>query len=138
MDQLTGATLTYRPSQGPVLTALDGTRTDVAVQGVSQLAPGATQLYDFRGAPPAIVLQDAIGATEPKTFWLPEGSNIGTAAPGGPVWEDPDHLLVMVSYSNQLEAPTVRLNIRSGEFQRVPLTDHAGYRAQLVIPLLHA
>lgn len=138
IDPLTGTRLVHDGERGVLVVYPDGTRRHCALDPNVALAPGGTRLYSYRHFPPAVTLFDvATGAEDPRIFWLPGNSQVSTTVPGQPVWEDPDHLVILTrDWDFDLNAPAVRLNVRTGEFERVPLTEDAGYRPLLIEPLL--
>lgn len=138
IDPLTGTRLADDDDPGVLVVRPDGTSRRVLIDPAVALAPGGERLYAYRYSPPAVTLFDvAAGAEDPRVFWLPPGSLVSTTAPGQPVWEDPDHLVVLLQYPDvEFDAPTVRLDVRTGEVERVPLTEDAGYRPLLIQPLL--
>ena len=133
LDPVSGTILGSSPERGRVVVHPDGTVEPLRVEAQS-LAPGGTRLLAFRYSPPAVTLFDvAAGADRPQVHWLPETCETGTARP---CWEDEHHLLFTTRYPDrQLRAPAVRLDVRTGAVQRVPLTPEGAYRAQFVEPL---
>ncbi|MBC6468805.1 DUF6042 family protein [Actinomadura alba] len=116
IDPLTGTALVY--DSGLVVISPDGIRRRVDLDPAAELAPGGRRLYTYRYLPPAVTLFDVeTGADNPKVFWLPRGTNPSGAHK--PVWEDADHLLVPVPRW-EIDAAAVRLDVRTGEFERVP------------------
>jgi hypothetical protein len=96
-----------------------GERRNVLVTATAELAPGGAQLVDFRYDPPAVTLFDvATGGPDPRIWWLPQGCDT-SGPPLGPAWEDTGHLLVKRPYSG--ETPAVRLDVRTGTVEGVPL-----------------
>jgi Family of unknown function (DUF6042) len=100
-----------------------GERANVLVTLAAELAPGGAHLISFRYEPPAVTLFDIDGA-DPRIWWLPEGCDT-SAGPRGPVWEDAGHLLLRRPYSP--DTPAVRLDIRTGDVEGVPLPGIEGY-----------
>jgi hypothetical protein len=138
IDPLTGTSLANDNEPGVLVIRPDGTSRRVLIDPAVALAPGGERLYAYRYSPPAVTLFDvATGAEDPRVFWLPPGGLVSTTAPEQPVWEDADHLVALLQYPDvEFDAPAVRLDVRTGEFERVPLTQDAGYRPLLIEPLL--
>jgi hypothetical protein len=137
VDAISGAALAYDGEPGVVVIRPDGSRHRVPVNPPVALAPGAERLYAYRYMPPAVTFYEvATGADQPRIHWLPRHSEVSTTVPSRPVWEDADHLLVLLDAPTpELDAPAVRLDVRTGAFERVPLTGDAGYRPMLVEPM---
>src|SRR6266511_1243407 len=138
IDPLSGARLAHDDQPGVLVVRPDGTARRVLVAAGVALAPGGERLYAYRYSPPAVTLfHVATGAEHPRIFWLPPGSQMSTTVPGRPVWEDADHLVVSLGHQRlDVGAPAVRLDVRTGAFEGVPLTEDAGYRPLLTEPLL--
>jgi len=135
VDPYTGVMLGADGEPGLLLIHPDGVARRVAVKPGAALAPGATHLYTWRYAPPALSLFDVTAPEPPRLVDLPGGSRIGGPAPGGPVWEDPQHLLVPAEqFSNDLDVPLVRVDVRTGVVTVVPLPEKSIYRPILVEP----
>lgn len=105
-----------------------GERANVLVTLTADLVPGGTHLIDFRYSPPAVTLFDvafdgAADGADPRVWWLPEGCHM--SMPCGPAWEDAGHLLLRRPYSGG--APAVRLDVRTGDIEGVPLPGIEGY-----------
>jgi hypothetical protein len=122
VDSRTGVMLVDGEAAGAdgwLVVGQHGERTNVRVTASADLAPGGTQLIDFRYAPPAVTLFDvAADGADARIWWLPEGCDTG-GPPHGPAWEDAGHLLFRRPYSR--DAPAVRLDIRTGAIEGVPL-----------------
>jgi hypothetical protein len=102
----------------------------------ARLAPGGTRLYTLRHAPPAVTLFDLErGVADPVVHWLPQGCR---ATPRELLWEDEHHLLGLRTVDLRGGPPAIRLDLRTGGYEGVPLTEAAGYRPTLVEPLLRA
>jgi Family of unknown function (DUF6042) len=138
IDPLSGTRLAHDDQPGVLVVGPDGTARRVMIDPRVGLAPGGERLYAYRHSPPAVTLFEvATGAADPRVFWLPPGSQTSTTVPGHPVWEDAHHLLVSLEHHRpDVGAPAVRLDVRTGEFEGVPLTEAAGYRPLLIEPLL--
>lgn len=63
--------------------------------------------------PQLIVAEDG----ERRTYPLPEGARRGSWSGPGPVWEDPDHLLIAVEGDPELGHHVRRLAVASGEWE---------------------
>ncbi|GAA2572974.1 DUF6042 family protein [Actinomadura fulvescens] len=134
LDPLSGTLLAHSEEPGQLVILPDGTRRQIRVHSAEGLAPGGSALYEFRYEPSAVTLFGLeTGASDPHVFWLPPGTETSTLVPGRPVWEDRDTLLFTVPDGN---FGAVRLDIRTGEFQEVPLVGGADQRPALVQPLL--
>jgi hypothetical protein len=137
IDPLTGTSLRIEDRQGVIVSRAGGKRQRVVVdQGVA-LAPGGNALYSFRYSPPALTVFELADPQKPQVFWLPNGTDVGT---GQPIWEDAHTLVLRVSgsWSFDVGAPAVRLDLNTGEFEGVPLREGGHYGALLITPLLVA
>jgi hypothetical protein len=127
VDSRTGAMLVDGEAAGAdgwLAIGQHGERANVLVTLTADLAPGGTHLIGFRYSPPAVTLFDvAAGGADPRVWWLPEGCDM--SMPCGPAWEDGGHLLLRRPYSGG--APAVRLDVRTGDIEGVPLPGIEGY-----------
>ena len=135
VDPYTGIMLGADGEPGLLLVQPDGAVHRLAVKPGAALAPGATHVYTWRYAPPALSLFDVTAPEPPRLVELPGGSRTGGPAPGGPVWEDLRHILVPTEHGwNDLGAPLVRVDVRTGVIDPVPLTENSIHRPILVEP----
>jgi hypothetical protein len=136
IDPVSGTSFYYDPQQGPTIITPDGTRRRFTASYDARPAPGGDRLYEFGHTPASLILFDAITSRTTQTYWLPPRSQTSPTGPQPPVWEDPDHLLVHVrSGVHDIGTSLIRLNVRTGDFQAVPLAGQPDY-ARLVQPLL--
>jgi hypothetical protein len=137
VDPLSGTVVGSDGQPGLVVVHPDGTVRHVRLDSGHWLAPGGTRLLAFRYSPPAVTLFDvATAPDEPRVHWLPAACETGNTRP---CWEDEDHLLIQVRHPDrEVGAPAVRLDVRTGALERVPLTPDGAYRALFVQPLLRA
>jgi hypothetical protein len=133
VDPVSG-TVVGSDTQGRIVVHPDGTVHRPRVDA-HWLVPGGTRLLAFRYSPPAVTLFDvATAPDDPQVHWLPAACDVGSTRP---CWEDAYHLLIPVRYPDrELRAPALRLDIRTGALERVPLTPEGAYRAQFVQPLI--
>jgi hypothetical protein len=137
LDPLSGTRLTTEGRPELVLTRPDGTATRLTLDLSAALAPGGTRLYTFRSSPPAVTLFDVErGVADPAVHWLPPECETSRSVPRRPYWEDEHHLLFIRRSWRRDDAPAVRLDVRSGALEPVPLTAEAGHQPALVQPLL--
>ncbi|HEX2771338.1 MAG TPA: DUF6042 family protein, partial [Micromonosporaceae bacterium] len=95
IDPLTGIgrVVTF---DGVLLVRPDGSTHMVPVDDSAALVPGATQLYTLRRGPSAITLFDVTAQpADPRIHWLPVDVSTRPDLGVGPVWEDPDRVLLM-------------------------------------------
>lgn len=111
------------------LTWPSGTRQHYRVDGQVRASPLAPLLYSLRADPPAVAvwhLQET-ALVEPRVLPLPEGAQAHSSGPGQPVWESGSSLLLTVSpYSRNDGTRALRLDVRTGEVERVPLPEGDG------------
>lgn len=120
------------PVSGAQLVCDPATNTPAAVltQGVlrplpfvpSALVPGGSRECRYSGHPPEVAVRD-LTTGEQRTWPLPPQTVTVPAMPGYPVWEDANRVLFRVDPQLALASPAVRLDLRTGEFELVPL-DH--------------
>jgi hypothetical protein len=135
LDPVSGTALAA-DRDGLVVIAPDGTRRRLALDAAATLAPGGQSLYSYRYSPPAVTIFD-LATGEPRIHWLPAGAQVTTSVPWQrPVWEDLDHLLIPFGEEWQPRAQAIRLNLRTGTLEHVPLPRTAGGRAILIEPLI--
>lgn len=139
IDPLTGTwrVLTF---DGVLLVRPDGSTHMVPVDDSAALVPGATQLYTLRNGPPAITLFDVTAqSADPRIRWLPVYVSTRSDLGVGPVWEDLDRVLLMAGSrfppGFRPGGGIIRVNIRTGAVERVPLPAGRG-RIMPVVPLL--
>jgi hypothetical protein len=136
IDPVSGTGFYYDPQQGPTIITPDGTRQRFTASYDARLVPGGDRLYEFGHTPTSLILYDATTSRTTQTYWLPPRSQTSPTGPQPPIWEDPTHLLVHVPNGFQdIGTSLIRLNIRTGDFQAVPLAGQPDY-ARLVQPLL--
>jgi hypothetical protein len=137
IDPLTGTSLLVEDRQGVILSAADGKRQRILIDQSVALAPGGNALYSFRYSPPAITVFELADPQEPRVFWLPNGTDVGT---GQPIWEDTHTLILRVSGHSALRlgSSALRLDLNTGAFEGVPLQHGADHAALLITPLLTA
>jgi hypothetical protein len=115
VDRISGRLLVHGSDEGTdgwLVIDPDGERHNVLATGAAELALGGELMMFFRSAPPAVTLFDvATGGADPRVVWLPE-----TTITRGWAWEDAGHILF-----NRERLPAVRLDVRTGEVERVPL-----------------
>jgi hypothetical protein len=140
LDPLSGVMLVRRPGEPERLVQPGGASQPVVVPLYASLAPGGRRFYSFRYEPPAVTLFEVAAGTEnPQVYWLPPGTRVDTAGPLAPAWEDEHHLLFVMDHPRPpLDAAALRLDVRNGALERMPLSPDAGYRPMLVRPLLQA
>lgn len=140
IDTLTGIALAEGGDCGHLVISPGGEPKNVPVTKTAELAPGGAHLYDLRYEPPALTLFDiAAGGADPRIWWLPAGSEVSPAGPGHPVWEDTGHMLFALRPNADMAA--VRLDVRTGNLEHVPLTVTPSAESDLAIfvePLLRA
>jgi hypothetical protein len=138
LDPLSGVMLAQGDGAETLVLQPGGAGRRLVIDLGASLAPGGKRLYTYRYDPPAMTLFDvATGADRPQVYWLPPGVRVVAGRPWAPVWEDEHHVLfTMDGRSRELDAAALRLDVRSGELERVPLTPDAGHRPMLVQPLL--
>jgi hypothetical protein len=137
LDASTGTAVGFKGDGELLLIRPDGSSQRLDADPTVTLAPGARFLYTFRYDPPAILVSDVDGpVAPPRTFALPPGSRTDMAPWGRPVWEDPEHVVLMVEQWWQVGAPAIRLNVCTGAFEAVPLPPEARNGPVLVEPLL--
>jgi len=112
----------------------------VPVDVSAALVPGATHLYTLRTGPSAITLFDVTAQPADQTIhWLPVEVSTRSDLGVGPVWEDPDRVLLMAGSrfppGFDPRGGIIRVNIRTGAVERVPLPAVRG-RITPVVPLL--
>ena len=138
IDPLTGTRLSVGDRPELTLTHADGQVTMVSLDLTAEIAPGGTRLYTFRYEPPALTVFDVErGAADPVVHWLPARMVTTGSTPNRPCWEDEHHLLLLLEHPDrQIDTPGIRLDTRTGAWQRLPLTPEHGHRPALVQPLL--
>jgi hypothetical protein len=136
VDPVTGAMAGHDQRPGVVVARPDGTTSRVDVSGAFGLAPGARALMQVDYEPPALRLIPVDGG-EPTRIPLPQGVRPTLTAPMAPVWETESHLLSTVAGDHRLVgAPVVRLDVRTGAIEGVPLGDVPPHQVVLIQPLL--
>jgi Family of unknown function (DUF6042) len=139
IDPLTGTGCAVT-REGVLLVRPDGSTRVVPVDLTAALVPGATHLYTVRKGPSAITLFDVAAETvDPRIHWLPVDVSTRSDLGGGPVWEDPDRML-LVAGTRYPPGPDpaggiIRVDVRTGAVERVPLPAGRG-RCTPVVPLL--
>ena len=96
-----------------------------------RLVPGGRSLYRYDFARPALKVFD-LDAKQWRTFAPPPGVRMGDSAPSRPVWEDAEHLVLLVEYATPTSA--VRVDIANGNLEALPLMPDPGYRPVLIEP----
>jgi hypothetical protein len=136
IDPLTGTGLTRNDNRLTVVRP-GGELVPMTIDLSARLAPGGAQLYTLRREPPAVTLFDIPTRGSPRIHWLPAGTSVESISMLHPIWEDRHHLLLLDRESRPDLGPSaLRLDIRTGATERVPLSPDAGYRPLLVQPLL--
>jgi hypothetical protein len=122
LDPYTGVVLARDGRAEPLLVRPDGATLRLGPDPTVMLAPGARRLYTFREDPPRLLVSDVDSpAATPREYPLPAGARIADAPWGRPVWEDPDRLLILVD-AVRAGMPAIRLDVRTGAAEAVPLT----------------
>lgn len=124
VDPLSGRMLVSGFDQGIdgwLVIGQDGERHNVLASGAAELALGGEQMMYLRYEPPAVTLFDvATGGADPRVVWLPDRSDTTKNA-----WEDAGHLLLRRPFARDA-APAARLDVRTGEVERVPFPGAEG------------
>jgi hypothetical protein len=117
---------------GSLLVHPDGTVRRVALDPAKayQLAPGGRHLVTWRSEPPAMSLVDVADPTTQQLVALPATSRVGSG-PLHPIWEDADHVLVVVDAG---DTPLVRVDVRTQRMESVALPPALRYRPRLIEP----
>ncbi|MBV8348006.1 MAG: hypothetical protein JOZ49_10870 [Mycolicibacterium sp.] len=113
-------------SGGPYLaTGTDGTPlTECGLHFGAQLAPGGRWLCGFEQHPPGVSVAEVSGDVlgEPRVWPIPRGC--ATAAGGNrrPVWEDGEHLLLVIPHDAVPGTRAIRVDVTTGAVERVNTT----------------
>lgn len=133
VDPYTGVLLAGDDA-GSLLVYASGATRRLGTDSLVRLAPGATSLCAWTYEPPTLSLFDHRNPARSTVIGLPARSDTGVA-PGGPVWEDPRHVLVPARHGrNGAGVPLVRVAIPSGAIEAIALTEATTYRPVLVEP----
>ena len=139
LDSVSGTALAA-DRDGLVVIRPDGTRHRMALDTAARLAPGGTKLHSHRYSPPAVTVFDIPdGTANPQLHWLPKSCVTSTTTPWGrPVWEDTEHVVIPVGgrWALTHRARALRLDIRTGHLETVPVSPATGERTLFIEPLL--
>jgi hypothetical protein len=136
VDPVTGAIAGHDDQPGVLVARPDGTTSRVDVSGAFGLAPGARALMQVDYEPPALRLIPVDGG-EPTRIALPQGVRPTLTAPMAPIWETESQLLSIVEHDHRfVGAPVVRVDVRTGAIEGVPLGNVPPHRPLLIQPLL--
>jgi hypothetical protein len=105
-----------------VVTGTDGTPlTETGMHFGARLAPGGRWLYHFKQRPPALSVTEVSGDTLGSSHSWPIPPGCATAWGGNrrPVWEEDDHLLLVVPRDTVPGARAIRVDVATGAIQRV-------------------
>jgi len=135
IDPYTGIMLADDNQADRLLVHPDGTSR--RIDRAFLLAPGADRLYRWDSSPPGLTLSDVDNPAARRTVTLPEGSSTDTAAPGGPIWEDRQHVLVPARRGGRgtAGASLVRVDVRTGAAEVVDLPATLLPGPLVVVPL---
>jgi len=139
VDPYSGVAKAHQPDAGFLLVSPDGTTRPLPREASNaHLAPGGTRLCQFQHQPATVRLFEASEHTGPATVYqLPPRTQTAMTVPSRPVWEDADHLL-MTAESPSRGPKAVRLDVRTGATEAVPMTDATAYRPVLIRPVVAA
>jgi hypothetical protein len=137
LDPYSGVMLASGPDStdhqpASLLVRPDGTTRRVATDPAKayQLAPGGRQLVTWTHEPPAMALVDVADPAKQEVVVLPATSRVDSG-PLRPIWEDADHVLVVVDAG---AIPLVRVNVRTQRMESVELPPALRHRPRLIEP----